>query len=323
MRAVVVREVGGPQVLQYTEVADPEPAAGQVVVDVEAAGVNYIDVYHRTGAYPLPLPFVAGSEGAGRVTAVGPGVDGVSVGDRVAWAMLPGTGYAERVAVPAERCVPVPDGVDTQTAAALMLQGLTAQYLTRSTFPIARGDVAVVHAAAGGVGLLLVQAVVALGGRVIGTTSTPAKADLAREAGAEDVVLYSDDLRARVLDATDGAGASVVYDGVGASTFDVSLGVLRRRGTMVLFGASSGSPPPFDPAQLGKKGSLFLTRPTLADHIVTRAELLDRARALFGWVASGAVRPRIGHRYPLAQAAQAHTDLEARRTTGKLLLLPE
>jgi NADPH2:quinone reductase len=324
VRAVRVHETGGPAVLQYQEVDDPRPLEGQVVVDVDAAGVNYIDVYHRTGAYPLPLPFIAGSEGAGRVTEVGPGVSGVGLGDRVAWAMLPGTGYAERVAVPADRLVPVPEGVATETAAAVMLQGLTAQYLTSSTFPVSPGDVVVVHAAGGGVGLLLTQAVVARGGRVVGTTSTAEKAQVALEAGAHDVLLYSaGDLAERVRELTAGEGAAVVYDGVGASTFDLSLACLRRRGTMVLFGAASGPPAPFDPAVLGKKGSLFLTRPTLADHIVTREELLDRAGELFGWVAAGTVRPTIGRRYRLSEAAQAHEDLEARRTVGKLLLFPQ
>lgn len=323
MRAVQVRRVGGPDVLEYREVPDPVPAAGEIVVEVAAAGVNYIDVYHRTGGYPLPLPFVAGSEGAGRVAELGPGVREVSVGDRVAWAMLPGTGYAERAVIPAERAVPLPDDIDTQTGAALMLQGLTAQYLTTATFPVSPGDVVVVHAAAGGVGQLLTQAVVARGGRVVGTTSTPDKAQLARAAGAEDVVLHGEgDLPARVRELSGGAGAAVVYDGVGAATWSVSLDCLRRRGTMVLFGAASGPPAPVDPAVLGKKGSLFLTRPTLADHIVTREELLGRSSELFGWVSSGTLRPHIGHRYPLADAARAHADLEARRTTGKLLLLP-
>ena len=323
MRAVQVRHVGGPDVLEYREVPDPRPAAGEVVVEVAAAGVNYIDVYHRTGAYPLPLPFIAGSEGAGRVVELGLDVEDLQVGDRVVWAMLPGAGYAERVVVPAQRVVPLPDDIDPQTGAAVMLQGLTAQYLTTSTFPISPGDVVVVHAAAGGVGLLLTQAVVALGGRVVGTTSTPEKARLAQEAGAEEVVLHAEgDLPARVRDLSGGEGAAVVYDGVGSATWDISLESLRRRGTMVLFGAASGPPAPLDPAIRGKKGSLFLTRPTLADHIVTREELVGRAHELFDWISSGRLRPHVGGRYPLSEAAQAHADLEGRRTTGKLLLLP-
>lgn len=323
MQAVVVHSPGGPQALVVEERPDPRPEEGQVLVDVRAAGLNYIDVYQRTGKYPLPTPFVAGSEGAGVVAAVGPGVDGVQLGDAVAWAMVPGAGYAERVVVPADRLVPVPDGVDLQTAAAVMLQGMTAHYLVTSTCPLADGSVALVHAAAGGVGLLLTQAAVARGARVIGTTSTQEKARLAGEAGASHVIRYDEvDVAEQVRRLTDGRGVDVVYDGVGRATWEGSLDSLRPRGLMVLFGAASGAPDPVDPNVLNTKGSLFLTRPSLAHHIATREELLWRAGEVFDWVRSGALSVRIGARYPLAEAARAHEDLEARRTTGKSLLLP-
>ncbi len=325
MRAVVVHEVGGPQALRVEERPEPEPGPGDVRVDVAAAGVNFIDVYQRTGRYPLPLPFVAGSEGAGTVSAVGDGVGDVAVGDRVAWAMVAGAGYAEQVTVAADRVVPVPDGVDTETAAALMLQGMTAHYLATDTYPVREGDVVLVHAAAGGVGLLLTQVCVARGARVIGTTSTREKAELARGAGASDVVVYgregSVDVAARVRDLTGGEGVAVVYDGVGRDTFAAGLDSLRARGTMALFGASSGPPDPLDPAVLGAKGSLFLTRPSLAHYVAERTELLARAGDLFGWVRARALDVRVGGRYPLADAGRAHEDLEARRTTGKLLLV--
>lgn len=323
MRAVLVRRTGGPEVLEVAEVAEPEPGPGQVRVDVAAAGVNFIDVYHRTGKYPLPLPFVAGSEGAGAVSAVGDGVDDVAIGDRVAWAMVHGSGYAEQVLVPADRVVPVPDGVDHETAAAVMLQGLTAQYLTSSTVQVGAGHVVLVHAAAGGVGLLLTQVAVARGARVIATTSTEEKADLARAAGASDVVFYTQtDLRAEVRRLTAGEGVHVVYDGVGRATFEAGLDCLRPRGTMVLFGASSGAPAPLDPAVLGAKGSLFLTRPSLAHHVATTQELRQRAAQVLGWVDDGLLDVRVGARYPLADSAAAQSDLEARRTTGKSLVLP-
>ncbi len=323
MRAVLVRRTGGPEVLEVAEVAEPEPGPSQVRVDVAAAGVNFIDVYHRTGKYPLPLPFVAGSEGAGTVSAVGEGVDDVAVGDRVAWAMVHGSGYAEQVLVAADRVVPVPDGVDDETAAAVMLQGLTAQYLTSSTYDVGAGDVVLVHAAAGGVGLLLTQVATARGARVIATTSTAEKADLARAAGASDVVLYTEtDLRAEVRRLTAGEGVHVVYDGVGRATFEAGLDCLRPRGTMVLFGASSGAPAPLDPAVLGAKGSLFLTRPSLAHHVATTQDLRQRAAQVLGWVADGLLQVRVGARYLLADSAAAHSDLEARRTTGKSIVLP-
>jgi len=323
VRAVQVREVGGPEVLRLRELPDPEPGTGQVVVDVEAAGVNFIDVYHRTGAYPLPLPFVAGSEGAGTVSAVGPEVAGVAVGDRVAWAMLPGTGYTDRAVLAAERTVPLPDAVSSEQAAALVFQGLTVQYLTSSTYPVGPDDVVVVHAAAGGVGQLITQVASARGATVVGTASTPHKADRARRAGATRVVGYDgEELRRAVDEVSGGAGAHVVYDGVGAATFAAGLDCLRRRGTMVLFGAAGGAPAAMDPAALGKKGSLFLTRPTLADHLVDRDELLHRAADVLGWATRGEVQVEVGGRYPLAEACRAHEDLESRRTTGKLLLLP-
>jgi NADPH:quinone reductase len=323
MRAVVVRDPGGPQSLLVEERPDPSPGAGELLVDVRAAGVNFIDVYHRTGKYPLPTPFVAGSEGAGVVRAVGSDVTEVAVGDEVAWAMLPGAGYAERVVVPAARVVPVPRGLDPELAAAVMLQGMTAHYLVTSTFPLAAGSVALVHAAAGGVGLLLTQAAVARGARVLGTVSTAEKARLAEQAGASDVIRYdSADVAAEVRRLTDGRGVDVVYDGVGKATWDGSLDSLRPRGMMVLYGAASGPPGPIDPNLLNTKGSLFLTRPSLAHHVSTREELLLRAREVFDWVLSGALDVRIGARYRLEDAQQAHADLEGRRTTGKSLILP-
>lgn len=323
MRAVVVQEQGGPEVLQVQERETPEPAAGQVRVDVQAAGVNFIDIYQRSGSYPMQTPFVAGSEGAGTVSAVGERVDDVAVGDLVAWAMVPGTGYAEQVVVPADRVVPVPDGVSAELAAAVMLQGMTAHYLVNSTFPAREGQTALVHAAAGGVGLLLCQLLAAKGVRVIGTTSTEEKAELARGAGAAEVVLYRDtDLVEDVRRLTDGAGVDVVYDGIGKATFEAGLDVLRPRGMMVLFGAASGAPAPLDPKVLNANGSLFLTRPSLAHYIAERSELLERAGAVLDLVARGELDVRIGGRYPLEDAVRAHEDLAGSRTTGKLLLQP-
>jgi len=323
MQAIVVDEQGGPDVLRLRTLPDPEPGAGEVLVDVAAAGVNFIDIYQRSGAYPMSTPYVAGSEGAGVVRAVGDGVRDVAVGDHVAWAMVPGSGYTEQAVVPAERTVPVPDGVTDETAAALMLQGMTAHYLCESTYPVQKGDDVLLHAAAGGVGLLLTQMVSRKGARVIATTSTAQKADLAREAGAADVVDYTEsDVAAEVRRLTDGAGVAVAYDGVGADTFDASMDSLRPRGMLVLFGASSGKVSPVDPQTLNSKGSLFLTRPTLADYIAERSELLSRAEAVLGSAARGDLSVRIGERYPLADAARAHEDLAGRRTTGKLVLLP-
>lgn len=323
MRAVVVEEPGGPEVLRVKDVPDPEAGPGEVLVQVAACGVNFIDAYQRSGLYPKPLPFVAGSEGAGLVTAVGPDVTGVAVGDRVAWAMVDGGGYAERVSLPAARAVPVPDGVDLETAAAAMLQGMTAHYLCESTFPAREGQVALVHAAAGGVGLVLTQMLAAKGVRVLGTTSTEEKAALARAAGAGEVIRYTEaDLVAEVRRLTDGRGVDVVYDGVGRTTFDAGLELLVPRGMMVLFGASSGPVPPLDPQVLNQKGSLFLTRPTLAHYIAAREELLERAGAVLGQVAAGRLDIRVGGRYRLEEAGRAHEDLEGRRTTGKLLVVP-
>ena len=321
MRAIVVNETGGPEVLVHAEEhPDPEPGPGQVVVEAAAAGVNFIDIYRRSGVYKQPLPYVPGSEGAGTVVAVGEGVTDVAVGDRVAWHDAAGS-YAERVVVDAAMTVPVPDGTDLMAAAAVMLQGMTAHYLCRSTFVVTDGTVAVVHAAAGGVGPLLTQMIKTLGGTVIATTSGGPKAQLAEQAGADYVTGYGE-FGAVVDRATDGRGADVVYDGVGKDTFDASLAALRRRGLMALFGGSSGQVPPFDPQRLNSGGSLFLTRPTLADYTADRAELLWRAGDVLGAVARGELNVRIGLEYALAHAPQAHEDLAARRTTGKLILVP-
>ena len=323
MRAVVVESTGGSEVLTVRELEPPEPGPGELRVDVAAAGVNFIDIYFRTGLYSLPVPFQLGSEGAGTVSAVGEGVEGVAVGDRVAWAMVRGSGYAEQVLLPAERAVPVPDGVDLEVAAAVMLQGMTAHYLCESTYPARAGETALVHAAAGGLGLLLTQMLTAKGVRVIGTTSTEEKERLARGAGAAEVVRYTEqDLRAEVERLTDGRGVDVVYDSVGKDTFDAGLDVLRPRGYMVLCGASSGPVPPFDPQSLNPKGSLFLTRPSLGHYIATREELLERGEAVLSAVAEGRLDVRVGGRYSLEDAGRAHDDLEGRRTTGKLLVVP-
>ena len=322
MRVVVGERLGGPEVLTVAERETPRPGPGEVVVDVAAAGVNYMDIYQRQGIgnYRPEPPFVPGAEGAGAVAAVGEGVTGLAVGDRVAWAG-PGSSYAEQVALPAKGVVPVPDGISLQVAAAAILQGMTAHYLCTSTYPVREGDVAVVHAAAGGVGLLLTQMVKQRGGVVVGTTSGGEKALLALGAGADHVVGY-DRFRAIVDEATDGAGAHVVYDGVGKDTFDDSLAALRPRGMMVLYGASSGQVPPFDPQRLNSGGSLFLTRPTLVHYIADPAELRWRAGEVFEWIAKDELEVRIGGTYPLAEAARAQEDLASRRTTGKLLLLP-
>ena len=323
MRAVMVRVGGGPEVLRVEEIPAQQPGEGQVAVDVAASGVNFLDCYQRSGTYDLPMPFIAGSEGAGTVAAVGAGVTGVAVGDPVAWAMVHGGGYAERVVLPAQRVVPVPAGLDLELAAAAMLQGMTAHYLTESTFRAQSGQTALVHAAAGGLGLLLTQILGAKGVRVIGTVSTEVKADVARAAGAGDVIHYTDtDLVRECRRLTGGRGVDVVYDGVGKSTFDASLDCLTRRGMMVLVGAASGPVPPIDPQILNKKGSLFLTRPTLADHIVSRDELLERSQAVLGGIGEGRLRIRIGGRYPLEAAGEAHRDLQGRRTSGKLLVIP-
>jgi NADPH2:quinone reductase len=323
MRAVVVNETGGPEVLVAQDLPSPDPGPGELRVDVAAAGVNFIDVYFRTGAYPLPTPFIVGAEGAGVVSAVGSDVTGFQMGDHVAWAMVPGAGYAEQVIVPAVRAVPVPAGIDDETAGAVLLQGLTAQYLTRSTYPARPGETALVHAAAGGVGLLLTQVLSTRGVRVIATTSTERKEALALEAGATDVIRYDkDDVATEVSRLTDARGADVVYDGVGQATFEGSINSLRPRGMFVSYGSASGKVAPVDPGLLQSKGSLFFTRPTLGHYVAARDELLERSRELFRWVASGELSVRVGARYTVDQARQAHEDLESRRTTGKSLIIP-
>ena len=323
MKAIRVHEPGGAEALRYEDVPDPEPHAGEVVVRVEAAGVNFIDVYFREGVYKSPsLPFTLGQEAAGTVEAVGPGVDGIAAGDRVAWSGVRGT-YAEKAVAPADRLVKLPDGVTARQGAAVMLQGMTAQYLACSTYPLKKGDVCLIHAAAGGVGQLLCQIAKIRGARVIGTTSTPEKARIARDAGADEVILYPEqDFVAETRRLTAGKGVQVVYDGVGKATFDDSLTCLAPRGVLALFGASSGAVPPVDPMRLAHGGSLFLTRPSLATYSADRQELLERAADVFDQVRSGALDVRVGARYPLAEAARAHEDLEARRTTGKALILP-
>ena len=322
MRVVVGERLGGPDVLKVTEQQAPRPGPGEVVVEVAAAGVNFMDIYVREGVgnYRTEPPFVLGAEGAGTVSAVGEDVTGLAVGDHVAWAGPSGS-YAEEVVLPAKRVVLVPDGMSLQVAGAAMLQGMTAHYLVTSTYPVREGDVTVVHAAAGGVGLMLTQMVKRRGGIVVATTSGGEKAELAWGASADHVTGY-DHFRAVVDDVTDGAGAHVVYDGVGKDTFDDSLAALRPRGTMVLFGASSGQVPPVDPQRLNSGGSLFLTRPTLVHYIADLEELRWRAGEVFDWIAKGELEVRIGGTYPLADAARAQEDLAGRRTTGKLLLLP-
>jgi NADPH2:quinone reductase len=321
VKAVRVHVFGGPEALVYEDVPVPQPGPGEALVQIAASGLNFIDVQHRAGRYKLPsMPFTIGSEAAGTVSAVGSGVTDVKVGDRVAYVMVVGS-YADYAVVPANRLVPLPAGVDFQSAAAVMLQGTTAHYLTHSTYPLKSGDVAVVHAAAGGAGLLITQLARKRGAHVIATVGTDAKAVLAREAGAEDVIVYTkQDFEAEVKRITGGRGADVVYDSVGKDTFDKSLNCLRARGCLALFGFSSGPVAPFDPAVLGMKGSLFLTRPGLNHYIATREELLMRAQDLFTWIGAGELRLRIDRVLPLADAAKAHQALEARQTTGKVLL---
>ena len=322
MYAICIHEHGGPEALRYEAVSTSEPGAGEARVRIEAAGLNYIDVYHRTGLYPSTnMPFTPGMEGAGVVEAVGPSVTEVNVGDRVAYAMHQGS-YTEVAIVPSEVLVPLPDSIDTQSAAAAMLQGMTAHYLTRSTYPLSTGDTALVHAAAGGVGLLLIQMAKTLGARVFGTVSTPEKAQLAKEAGADEVILYTQtDFEAEVKRLTDGQGVDVVYDSVAKTTFDKSLNCLRPRGYLALFGQSSGPVPPFDLSRLSR-GSLFITRPGLGHHAADREELMGRAGDLFEWISSGTLKLRIDRTFPLQDAADAHRALEGRQTTGKVLLIP-
>jgi NADPH2:quinone reductase len=322
MKAIQVKQPGGPEVLQLVDLPVPQPKPTEALVKIAAAGVNFIDVYQREGRYKVPLPFVLGQEGAGTVTSVGPDVKSLKVGDRVAWSSILGS-YAEYAAVPADRLVPVSSAVSDQQAASTMLQGMTAHYLIHDAFPLKRGQTALVHAAAGGVGLLLVQMAHDIGARVIATVSTDEKAKLARQAGADELILYTQtDFEAETKRLTGGHGVDVVYDGVGKTTFEKGLNVLRPRGMMVLFGGSSGPVPPFDLIQLSQKGSLYLTRPTLHHYTATTEELRARSTAVFKMIAEGKLKLRIEHTYPLADAATAHGDLEGRKTTGKLLLIP-
>jgi NADPH2:quinone reductase len=322
MKAIRIHSHGGPEVLRYEEAPTPAPVAGQALIRVEAIGVNFIDIYHRSGLYPVQFPYTLGQEAAGVVAELGPDVSGIAVGDLVAYTGVPGA-YAEFAVVPADRLVPVPAGVTARQAAAAILQGVTAQYLVTSTYPLAAGQTCLVHAAAGGVGLLLCQIAKRLGARVIGTVSTEAKAALARTAGADEVILYTQqDFEAEVKRITRGTGVHVVYDSVGKTTFDKSLDCLARRGMLVLYGQSSGPVPPFDPQILNRKGSLFLTRPTLGHYVATREELLDRAGQVLDWVADGSLSVRIGREYPLADAAEAQRALAGRETTGKVVLVP-
>jgi NADPH2:quinone reductase len=322
MKAIVIRTTGGPDVLSHTDVETPTPKAGEALVKLAAIGVNFIDVYHRTGLYKIPLPFTPGSEGAGTIEALGEGVTDLSVGDRVAYAMSVGS-YAEYAAVPALRLVKIPEGDIFETAAASMLQGMTAHYLTTSTYNLRKGDAGVVHAAAGGVGLLLVQMAKRIGARVFGTVSTEEKAALAAGAGADEIIRYTQqDFEEEVKRLTDGKGVEVVYDSVGKDTFLKSLHCLAPRGMLALFGQSSGPVPAFDPALLAQGGSLFLTRPSLAHYSASRQEVLWRAGDVLNWIKTGELKIRISETFPLADAADAHRALEGRRTTGKVLLIP-
>jgi NADPH2:quinone reductase len=322
MKAVRVHTPGGPDALKYEDVPEPTPKAGEAVVKIDAAGLNYIDIYQRSGLYKLDLPITLGLEAGGTVTAVGPGVTEVKVGDKVAYTGVPGA-YAQYAAVPAQRLVVLPPGLQPKQGAAAMLQGITAHYLACSTYPLKTGDTCLVHAAAGGVGLLLCQIARMRGARVIGTVSTDEKAKLARDAGAEQVILYTkQDFEVEVKRITGGKGLQVVYDSVGKTTFDKGFNCLAPRGMMVLFGQSSGPTGAFDPQVLSQKGSLFLTRPSLVHHMATREELLQRAGEVLGWIRDGKLRLRIELEFPLKDAAEAHRALEGRKTTGKVLLIP-
>ncbi|HEY1658911.1 MAG TPA: quinone oxidoreductase [Candidatus Sulfotelmatobacter sp.] len=322
MKAIQVKQAGGPDALEYVDLPTPQPKANEAVVKLAASGVNFIDVYFREGRYKTAMPFVVGQEGAGTVVSVGADVKAVKGGDRVAWTGLQGS-YAEYAAVPADRLVSIPDGVSDQQAAAAMLQGMTAHYLSHDTYPLKQGETALVHAAAGGVGLLLVQMAHNIRARVIATVSTEEKAKLARDAGADDAILYTQaDFETETKGIMNGKGLDVVYDSVGKTTFEKGLNLLRPRGMMVLFGGSSGAVPPFDLIALSQKGSLYVTRPTLVNYIASREELVARANAVFAMIASGKLKLRIEHTYPLSEAQQAHRDLQARKTTGKLLLIP-
>ena len=322
MKAIRIHTPGGPEVMRYEDAPEPTPKAGEAVVKVEAAGINYIDVYFRSGQYKAELPLTIGMEAGGTVRAVGPGVTDVKVGDRVAYTGIPGA-YADYAAVPAARLVTLPAGISAKQGAAAMLQGMTAHYLATSTYPLKAGDVCLVHAAAGGVGLLLCQMARMRGARVIGTVSTEDKARLAREAGATDVILYTtQDFEAEVKRLTDGKGVNVVYDSVGKTTFDKGFNCLRPRGVMALYGQSSGPVGPFDLQVLNARGSLFVTRPSLNHHIASREELLQRAGEVLGWIRDGKLRLRMELEFPLKDAAEAHRALEGRKTTGKVLLIP-
>jgi len=322
MKAILVKQTGGPEIMEVVDLPVPGPKANEAVVKLSASGVNFIDVYYREGRYKAALPFTPGQEGAGVVTAVGSDVKSVKPGDRVAWSHLLGA-YAEYAAVAADRLVPIPAGVTDQQAAAAMLQGMTAHYLSHNSYPLKRGETALVHAAAGGVGLLLTQMAHNIGARVIATVSTEEKAKLAREAGANEIIFYTrTDFEAETKRLMNGKGVDVVYDSVGKTTFEKGLNILRPRGMMVLYGGSSGGVPPFDPIILTQKGSLYLTRPSLGNYIATREELVERSSSVFGMIISGKLKLRIEHTYPLAEAQRAHRELEGRKTTGKLLLIP-
>jgi NADPH2:quinone reductase len=323
MRAIQISEAGGPEVLVLRDLPMPVAGAGQALIKIEACGVNFIDVYLREGRYPAKLPYVPGQEAAGTVIELGPDSDGaVKVGDRVVWCHIMGT-YAEYAVAPVSRLIAIPKGVSTKQAAAAMLQGMTAHYLAYSTYAIKAGDDVLIHAGAGGVGLLLIQIAKRLGGRVLTTVSTEEKAALARGAGADETILYTkEDFATKVRELTDGKGVPVVYDSVGKTTFEGSLACLRTRGLMALYGGSSGAVPPFDLIQLSAKGSLYITRPTMKDYTESRADLEWRAGDILWWVADGSLKLRLEHSYALEDAAQAHRDLEGRKTTGKVLLIP-
>jgi NADPH:quinone reductase len=322
MKAIQVQKTGGPEVLTLVDLSIPKPKANEAVVKIAASGINFIDVYFREGRYPATLPFVDGQEAAGTVTEVGSEVKSVKPGDRVAYSNVIGS-YAEYAAVPAERLVQVPDKISDQQAAAAMLQGMTAHYLINTTYPLKKGETALIHAAAGGVGLLLVQMAKNIGARVIGTAGSEEKAKLARDAGADEVIIYTNqDFDAETKRLTENKGVHVVYDGVGKSTFEKGLNVLRPRGYMVLFGGASGAVSPFDPIALSQKGSLFVTRPSLVHYIATRQELEHRSSDVFNMIVAGKLKLRVGHVYKLEEVQQAHRDLEGRNTTGKILLVP-
>jgi len=321
MKAIQITEYGGPEVMKYSEVSDPVAAQGEAVVKIEAVGVNFTDIYSRAGINPPGLPWIVGVEGAGVVTAVGAGVDSINVGDNVAYSGVFGS-YAEMASVPASKLIKLPDGLDARSGAAVMLQGMTAHYLCHSTYAVQPGDKVLIHAGAGGVGLLLTQMVKQLGGYVFSTVSTEEKAQLSRDAGSDQVILYGEqDFSEEIKKATDGKGLQAVYDAVGETTFDKSISCLGRRGHMVLYGQASGPPPLIDPRRLGN-GSLFLTRPGLADYTSTRDELEQRAGDVLNWVKSGDLNLRVEHVFPLSEAPEAHSQLASRATTGKILLIP-